>query len=94
MIGIQIFKTVCQTVFITLQSIGENEYGKTKITRMAVYLRLKIVKRTLFLSPQIVLAFGNYMNSSKRGPAIGFKLESLQRVSITEMSPKSIPRSA
>lgn len=30
---------------------------------------------------QIVLAFGNYMNSSKRGPAYGFKLASLEIVS-------------
>ncbi len=29
---------------------------------------------------QIVLAFGNYMNSSKRGPAYGFKLASLEIV--------------
>nr|XP_044601898.1 formin-like protein 1 [Equus asinus] len=28
-------------------------------------------------SPQIVLAFGNYMNSSKRGAAYGFRLQSL-----------------
>ena len=30
---------------------------------------------------QIVLAFGNYMNSSKRGPVYGFKLASLEIVS-------------
>lgn len=32
-------------------------------------------------SPQIILAFGNYMNSAKRGPAYGFKLQSLDMVS-------------
>lgn len=32
-------------------------------------------------SPQIVLAFGNYMNSSKRGAAYGFRLQSLDLVS-------------
>ena len=30
---------------------------------------------------QIVLAFGNYMNSSKRGAAYGFRLQSLDLVS-------------
>lgn len=32
--------------------------------------------------PQIVLAFGNYMNSSKKGAAYGFRLQSLDLVSI------------
>ena len=34
---------------------------------------------------QIVLAFGNYMNSSKRGPVYGFKLASLEIVSHTRV---------
>ena len=29
---------------------------------------------------QLVLAFGNYMNSMKKGYAVGFKLESLSKV--------------
>ena len=29
---------------------------------------------------ELVLAFGNYMNSSKRGPVYGFKLQSLESV--------------
>jgi len=29
---------------------------------------------------QIVLAIGNYMNSAKRGPVYGFKLQSLDMV--------------
>jgi len=29
---------------------------------------------------QIILAFGNYMNSSKRGAVYGFKLQSLDMV--------------
>lgn len=33
-----------------------------------------------FPSLQIVLAFGNYMNSSKRGAAYGFRLQSLDVV--------------
>lgn len=32
------------------------------------------------MSLQIVLAFGNYMNSSKRGAAYGFRLQSLDAV--------------
>ncbi len=35
----------------------------------------------LFLSPQIILAVGNYMNSSKRGSVYGFKFQSLDLVS-------------
>lgn len=33
------------------------------------------------LVPQIILALGNYMNSSKRGAVYGFKLQSLDLVS-------------
>lgn len=29
---------------------------------------------------ELVLAFGNYLNSSRRGPAYGFKLQSLETV--------------
>ena len=29
---------------------------------------------------EIILAFGNYMNSAKRGPAYGFKLPTFERV--------------
>ncbi len=36
---------------------------------------------------QIVLAFGNYMNSSKRGPAYGFKLASLEIVNDGNLLP-------
>lgn len=34
------------------------------------------------VSLQIVLAFGNYMNSGKKGAAYGFRLQSLDLVSI------------
>uniref|UniRef100_A0A1B6DWK9 Formin-like protein n=1 Tax=Clastoptera arizonana TaxID=38151 RepID=A0A1B6DWK9_9HEMI len=37
---------------------------------------------------EIVLAFGNYMNSSKRGPAYGFKLQSLDTLMDTKSSDK------
>lgn len=36
-----------------------------------------------FLFPQIILALGNYMNSSKRGSVYGFKLQSLDLVSLS-----------
>ena len=29
---------------------------------------------------QIILAYGNYMNSQRRGPAYGFKLSAFDRV--------------
>lgn len=32
--------------------------------------------------PQLILAVGNYMNSSKRGAVYGFKLQSLDMVSM------------
>lgn len=35
----------------------------------------------LLLLGQIILALGNYMNSSKRGAVYGFKLQSLDLVS-------------
>lgn len=35
-----------------------------------------------FVSTQIILALGNYMNSSKRGSVYGFKLQSLDLVSL------------
>lgn len=34
----------------------------------------------MFLVLQIILALGNYMNSSKRGAVYGFKLQSLDLV--------------
>ena len=38
-------------------------------------------KSSRVFPPQIVLAFGNYMNSSKRGAVYGFRLQSLDLVS-------------
>merc|ERR1719471_2452703 len=38
--------------------------------------------------PEIILAFGNYMNSSKKGAAYGFKMSSLDSLSITKSSDK------
>jgi formic-like protein len=37
---------------------------------------------------EVVLAFGNYMNSSKRGPAYGFKLQSLDALLDTKSTDK------
>ena len=37
---------------------------------------------------EIILAFGNYMNSSKKGSAYGFKLQSLDNLNITKSSDK------
>jgi hypothetical protein len=37
---------------------------------------------------EIILAFGNYMNSAKRGPAYGFKLQSLDTLVDTKSSDK------
>lgn len=39
---------------------------------------------------EIVLAFGNYLNSSKRGPAYGFKLQSLDTLLDTKSTDKRI----
>ena len=35
---------------------------------------------------EIILAFGNYMNSAKRGAVYGFKLQSLETVSFAYFS--------
>ena len=47
---LQILKTVCQTVFITLQSIVETEYGKTSHSKIFTFLRhfMIILKRNFF----------------------------------------------
>merc|ERR1712227_729971 len=37
---------------------------------------------------EIILAFGNYMNSSKKGSAYGFKMASLDNLSITKSRDK------
>lgn len=37
---------------------------------------------------EVILAFGNYMNSAKRGPAYGFKLQSLDTLVDTKSSDK------
>ena len=39
---------------------------------------------------EIILAIGNYMNSSKRGPAYGFKLSSLDTLCDTKSADKKI----
>lgn len=39
---------------------------------------------------EVILAFGNYMNSAKRGPAYGFKLQSLDTLVDTKSSDKRI----
>lgn len=37
---------------------------------------------------ELILALGNYMNSTKKGPAYGFRLQSLDSLSITKSSDK------
>ena len=37
---------------------------------------------------ELILAFGNYMNSTKKGPCYGFKLQSLDSLTITKSSDK------
>lgn len=37
---------------------------------------------------EVILAFGNYLNSSKRGPAYGFKLQSLDTLMDTKSTDK------
>lgn len=39
---------------------------------------------------EVILAFGNYMNSAKRGPAYGFKLQSLDMLVETKSSDRKI----
>ncbi|VVD01131.1 unnamed protein product, partial [Leptidea sinapis] len=39
---------------------------------------------------EIILAFGNYLNSSKRGPAYGFKLQSLDTLMDTKATDKRV----
>ncbi|KAG8178307.1 hypothetical protein JTE90_026278 [Oedothorax gibbosus] len=46
----------------------------------------KKVKRIL----EVILAFGNYMNSSKRGPAYGFKLQSLDMLADTKTADRKV----
>ena len=44
-------------------------------------LKGKMLAIVVPILPQIILAFGNYMNSSKRGGVYGFKVASLDLVS-------------
>ena len=37
---------------------------------------------------ELILAFGNYMNSTKKGPCYGFKLQSLDSLTITKSTDK------
>lgn len=39
---------------------------------------------------EIILAFGNYLNSGKRGPAYGFKLQSLDTLLDTKSTDKKM----
>ena len=44
----------------------------------------KKLKRVL----ELILAFGNYMNATKKGPCYGFKLQSLDSLTITKSTDK------
>ena len=39
---------------------------------------------------ELILAFGNYMNSSKKGPCYGFKLQSLDSITLTKSTKKDM----
>lgn len=39
---------------------------------------------------ELILAFGNYMNSTKKGPCYGFKLQSLDSLTITKSKDKKL----
>ena len=56
----------------------------------AVYLGSKSTRNSKKFQKilEIILAFGNYMNSSKKGSAYGFKLQSLDSLYITKSSDK------
>lgn len=45
----------------------------------------------MFLVLQIILALGNYMNSSKRGAVYGFKLQSLDLVKKKKKKKQNLP---
>ena len=62
--------------------IVEEQYEIQEISRSKHTVRVQhTIVHCDSLVLQIVLAFGNYMNSSKRGPVYGFKLASLEIVS-------------
>lgn len=46
--------------------------------------------KKLRLVLEVILAFGNYLNSSKRGPAYGFKLQSLDTLLDTKSTDKKM----
>lgn len=56
----------------------------------AIYLASKSTRNAKKFKKilEIILAFGNYMNSSKKGAAYGFKMSSLDNLSITKSSDK------
>ena len=65
-----------KNVILLSQKIGSYVQGM-------IYGRVLQAIMFLYLFfPQIILAIGNYMNSSKRGAVYGFKLQSLDMVSI------------
>lgn len=58
----------------------------------AIYNASNTVKNSVKFKAvlEVVLAFGNYLNSSKRGPAYGFKLQSLDTLLDTKSTDKRI----
>jgi hypothetical protein len=56
----------------------------------AIYLASKATRNSTKFKKvlEIILAFGNYMNSGKKGAAYGFRLASLDNLSITKSSDK------
>jgi hypothetical protein len=65
-------------------------YPETRPRIEAVYLASKSTRNSKKFKKilEIILAFGNYMNSSKKGAAYGFRLQSLDNLYITKSSDK------
>nr|CAD7572082.1 unnamed protein product [Timema californicum] len=66
-----------------LRNIGETQIHAI-ISASSSVKSSKKLRRVL----EIILAFGNYLNSSKRGPAYGFKLQSLDTLLDTKSTDK------
>ena len=69
------FMSTYQEHFSGVQPKIEAIYTASKAVRNAEKLK-KIL--------EIILAFGNYMNSAKKGSAYGFKMSSLDNLAVTK----------
>lgn len=75
---------------MAFMSTFEDSAKMVKPQILAINIASKSLRASIKLKKvlELILAFGNYMNSTKKGPCYGFKLQSLDSLTITKSTDK------